>query len=166
MKTFLISLLSILLFPSVSWCDTTCIKLTGVNDLPIERPVLANQIGTSHFIIHWENPTTQSYAENAASYAEYAYEKQCGTNDGCAAATKILRSASDSSFDKLRFSRGICFKVSAKLSSCSLISLLPNVVKPVINLSATEMILSRIPPAIVSGVRLSSIVFVGFILMK
>ncbi|HSW54763.1 MAG TPA: T9SS type A sorting domain-containing protein [Ignavibacteriaceae bacterium] len=80
MKACFFLLIFTFLLASITYADTSCVKQSGVGDSPIVRPVLANQIGTTHFIIHWESPTTQIYAQNAASYAEYAYEKQCGTN--------------------------------------------------------------------------------------
>ena len=77
MKTCFTFLLVVILLSTNSLCDTTCVKQSGTGDLPADRPVLANQIGTIHFIIHWESPTTQTYAQNAAAYAEYAYQQQC-----------------------------------------------------------------------------------------
>ncbi len=60
-----------------SLADTTCVHYPGASELIYERPTLANQINTDHFKIHWENPTTSTYADNAANYAEYAYQRIC-----------------------------------------------------------------------------------------
>ena len=77
MKTCFPFLLVVILLSTNSLCDTTCVKQFGTSDIPADRPILANQIGTNHFIIHWESPTSQTYAQNAAAYAEYAYQQQC-----------------------------------------------------------------------------------------
>jgi hypothetical protein len=80
MKNCFIFLFLSFLFSSISFADSTmtCIRFPGLNDAMLDRPLLANQIGTAHFIIHWESPTTQAYAQNAADHAEYdAYQKEC-----------------------------------------------------------------------------------------
>ena len=56
--------------------DSTCIKVITLGKSDV-RPSLDNTIETTHFIIHWQPPTSETYAQNAASYAEYAWERQC-----------------------------------------------------------------------------------------
>ena len=80
MKTFLAFLFTAFLFSSITFGDTTCVRFAGVGDAVYERPQLANQTGSTHFIIHWQNPTTLTYAQNASEYAEFAYEEQCGVD--------------------------------------------------------------------------------------
>ena len=81
MKTFSITLFLLIIFSPLSFSDSTCIRVSGEGDEVYERPELANQIESEHFIIHWESPTTQNYAQNTSDYAEYAYEKQCGVGE-------------------------------------------------------------------------------------
>lgn len=78
MKNYLSLLLILFLFSSFSFGeDSTCVRSIILGGEGEGRPDLTNQIVTTHFIIHWESPTQQTYAENTADYAEYAYQKQC-----------------------------------------------------------------------------------------
>jgi len=54
----------------------TCIKFETLGRLE-PRPDLENYIETNNFKVHWESPTTQTYAQNAANYAEYARDQEC-----------------------------------------------------------------------------------------
>ncbi len=78
MKIFSFLLIATLILTTqISLADTTCVHYPGASELIYIRPTLANQITTTHFKIHWENPTTSTYANNAANYAEYAYQRIC-----------------------------------------------------------------------------------------
>lgn len=81
MSTLQKLLLLVILFFNFSlyaqYVDTTC----GTGNIDIEervaRPELANKIFTENFIIHWEPPTTFTYALKVANFAEESFEKQC-----------------------------------------------------------------------------------------
>ncbi len=68
---------AIILTATNSFADSTCVRFPGLSEEAFVRPTLANQVATTHFIIHWEDPTTLTYAQNTANYAEYAYQEMC-----------------------------------------------------------------------------------------
>jgi hypothetical protein len=64
------------------FADTTYVRMPGIFQSAFPRPTLTNSITTEHFVIHYQSPTTTTYANNTAQYVEYAYEHICDGNNG------------------------------------------------------------------------------------
>jgi hypothetical protein len=76
---FLLSFFLILQVNTFGFTDSTCLAFV---DLALESdprpPDLPDKVHTDHFIIHYNASQTNSvYANNAAAYAEFAYEEIC-----------------------------------------------------------------------------------------
>lgn len=73
MKYKFLILLVLLIVNEITRADSSSVKFPGISGVTYIRPILANQINTPHFKIHFQTPTTQTYAQNVADFAEYSY---------------------------------------------------------------------------------------------
>lgn len=78
----IIFILFLLMFLVNVFADTTYVRMPGIYQSAIPRPNLTNTITTTHFVIHYQSPTTWAYANNTAQYAEYAYDNICDGING------------------------------------------------------------------------------------
>ena len=78
MKNFVLFFWFVLFFCTTNsfGADSTCTKVITLSKLD-DRPSLANSIYSTHFIVHWQAPVTQTFAQNASDYAEYAWQREC-----------------------------------------------------------------------------------------